>query len=110
MNDSSIRQLQKITLLAVFLVAVGLFFWMFRPYLFSLFWACVLSGLFYPFNKRILAKTKKRKLSAFVTLLIALLLVILPLVVVSGMVVNEAVALYNTLNNQATIIEIKNLI
>ncbi|MDZ7587549.1 MAG: AI-2E family transporter, partial [Patescibacteria group bacterium] len=72
MNHSSIKKLQKIILFTVFLTAVGLLFWMFKPYLFSLFWACVLASLFHPFYKAILAKTKNRNASALVTLLIVL--------------------------------------
>lgn len=82
---------------------------MFSPYLFPLFWAAVLAGIFYPLYTKILRKTKSKNLSAFLTVLIVLLIIILPLVVISNIMVNEATAIYSTFNNQDTISEIKNL-
>lgn len=104
-----IASTQKIVLLVLFLITVGLFYQILAPYLFSLFWACVLAGIFYPFYKKINAKIKNNNISSFTTIIIVLLIVILPLAIVSGIVINEAISFYNTINSPETIIIIKNL-
>ncbi len=104
------QQIQKIALFTVFLVVAGLSLKMLFPFLFSLFWAGILAGIFYPIYKIVATKTKNQNLGAFVTIVIVLLLVILPIVAISGVVVKEAVGLYQTINTPDTMIEIKSLI
>ena len=107
--DMEISSTQKIVLLVLFSITAILFYQILAPYLFSLFWACVLAGIFYPFYKKINLKIKNNNISSFATIIVVLLIVILPLGIVSGIVIKEAISFYNTINNPETIIMIKNL-
>lgn len=108
--DMEILLTQKIVLLVLALITGVLFFQILAPFLFALFWACVLAGIFYPIYKKINERINNDSASSFIVVIIVSLIVILPLGIVSGIVISEAVSFYNVINNPETIIMIKNLI
>jgi predicted PurR-regulated permease PerM len=80
----------------VLVVLVTLAFgWILQPFFGALFWATVLAILFTPLfrilNRRI---RNRRNTAALLTLLIIILVVIIPFSLVTGMLVQEALALY----------------
>ncbi len=78
------------------LVAVTMaFVWVLWPFYGAVFWGAVLALLFAPLYRILLRRFKRRgTLAALSTVAIILLLVILPLVLVSGLLVQEAAAVY----------------
>ncbi|CAG9178045.1 AI-2E family transporter [Cupriavidus respiraculi] len=74
-------------LLAVVTLA---FFWVLRPFFGAVFWGTILAILFTPLNNRIKRQLRGRANSAsLITLVLCLLIVVLPLTVVTGSLVNE---------------------
>lgn len=104
------KYVQKIALFILFLAVASLFFRVFYPFLFSLFWAAILAGIFYPLYKAITGKINNKNLSASIVLVIILILIILPLALISGIIAKESVVLFDALNNQNTIAEIKSFV
>lgn len=75
----------------------GLILW---PFIGAVFWALALAILFHPLNKKLLQKLpQRRNLASFITLLLCLLIVILPLVLIGTSVVNETVLIYSHMSS-----------
>ncbi|MGQ9425390.1 AI-2E family transporter [Gilvimarinus sp. F26214L] len=71
------------------------FVWVMSPFLAPILWASILAVLFMPVNKRLLRHMPRfPTAAALLTLLIAVVAVILPVLLVLSSVVNEAVNLY----------------
>lgn len=86
-------------LLFLFFVSLG-FLLVLEPFFGTIFWACAITLIFYPLHQRLVKKFKGRvNLSAFVTLLICILIVILPMIFLSISVVNEGADMYERLQS-----------
>ncbi|MBI2410809.1 MAG: AI-2E family transporter [Candidatus Kerfeldbacteria bacterium] len=95
----------------ILLFAVGIvFFHMISPFLFAVFWAAVMATIFYPVYRGLLKILKRPSVSAGVTLLIALILVLIPLLGIFGLIVKQAIGTYAKISDPATIVSIKNTI
>lgn len=80
--------------LLVGLVTVA-FFWILLPFYGAVFWATVIAVLFIGVQRRMVARTGgRRSLSALLTLLLVLFVVIVPLVWVGTMITREAAGVY----------------
>lgn len=76
------------------------FFWLLLPFFTALFWGTVLAVLFMPLNNFMLKMLRgRRNIAAFLTLCVALLCVILPLVFITGALVKEVITLYERINS-----------
>ena len=83
-----------------FLLAVVLIlsFFIFQPFLYSLILAIVVTTVFQPINKKVLSLTHQNKgLSAFLTTLIVIIIVITPLTFLILQILKEATGLYSYL-------------
>ncbi|MDX1802480.1 MAG: AI-2E family transporter [Alcanivorax sp.] len=78
------------------LIAVSLVFaLLLRPFWAPIFWACAISVIFYPLNRRLLRRWPgRRNLTALVTLTICVVLVVIPVLVVATSFVTEGVELF----------------
>ena len=81
--------------------ALGLYLcWsMLQPFLNVLIWAIVLVITFYPVHRKILARTKKPSLSAFLSLLLVLATVVVPILLISTAVANQMAGLASNIQN-----------
>ena len=89
------RALQDKTFLLLLVTVTLAFGWILLPFFGAIFWAAILAILFTPTNRR-LASTMhgKRTLAALVTLLLILLIVILPSALISTMLLQEGLDVY----------------
>ncbi|OGY87440.1 MAG: hypothetical protein A2233_00810 [Candidatus Kerfeldbacteria bacterium RIFOXYA2_FULL_38_24] len=97
---------KKIQTVAFFALLIGisiLFYRLVAPYLFAIFWAAIIASIFYPLYKKLLKKIKSPKLSAGLTLVVAILVVLIPLSFILGLVAKQAVDTYNKFNNPTTL-------
>lgn len=102
------KKIQSAAFFALLLGVGFLFYKIIQPYVFALFWAAVMASLFYPIYRWLHKKMKNESMSAVITLIIAILVVVIPLSAVLGVVVQQAIGAYNTLNNPGTITNLKN--
>ncbi len=96
MNFPKIRQIVFFSLLVGMTI---LFAYTLSPFFYPLLWSAILATLFYPIYDRLLTSTKKPNLSAFITLVVAVLVIIIPLSLVSSLLVKESIDLYGSIND-----------
>jgi predicted PurR-regulated permease PerM len=85
----------------VLLVIVTLaFLWVMLPFYPSIFWGAILAIVFMPLHRRLLALTRGRKnLSALITLLAIILIVIIPVILIAASLVREGASVYQLINS-----------
>ena len=96
MNNSNLYFRTFLLLLAAVTVA---FIWVLLPYYGAIFWGAILAIVFSPLHRRLLAKMRGRpNLAAFTTLLIIVLMVIIPLILITGALLQEGATIYNRIS------------
>jgi predicted PurR-regulated permease PerM len=98
MDAKTLERWFVVALLAIVLTVVYL---MFRPFLSVIFLSAVLAVVFEPIHLRITKRLKSPSLSAFITLLIVIALVVLPLSLFGSQLVQEAAGMLGYLTNHA---------
>lgn len=89
-----------------FLLIIGftVAFWqLVAPFAYPVFWAAVLAIAFHPAYRYINSELKHASLSSFITVLLVVLFVFLPLAILSYVLVDQSINLYNTVTSQAFI-------
>jgi predicted PurR-regulated permease PerM len=94
-ESAELPALQEKTFL-VLIVAVSLAFgWILLPFYGTVFWAVVLAVVFSPLYRKLSTSMQQRRtLAALATVVIIVLVVILPLAIITGLMLQEGVALY----------------
>ncbi|MGV2863630.1 AI-2E family transporter, partial [Achromobacter sp. AGC39] len=96
-QSSSLHYRTFLLLLAVVSIAFG---WLLWPFYGAVFWGAILAIIFGPLQRRLVKRMGgRRNLSALITLLGVLLLVILPLVAITGSLVREGANLYQSIKS-----------
>lgn len=89
----------KFFLLLLAFVSVA-FVWLLLPFYGAVFWGTILAIIFAPLNRKLLAKFNGREnLAALASLFIILLLVILPLTLITGALVQEGAVIYQQIKS-----------
>lgn len=97
MNTSNLY-LRSFLLLLV-LVSLA-FFWILLPFYGAIFWGTTLAIIFTPVNRSLLAHLRgRRNLAAFITLLLIILIVIIPVALISGSLIQEGIAIYKRMES-----------
>lgn len=92
MIKSTLEQKTFLVLLVLVSLAFG---WILLPFYGAVFWAAVLAILFSPLQRRLQERFVGRpNVAALLTLLICLLVAVIPVIVITGMLVQEGAALY----------------
>lgn len=92
--------IQQFFFFSVLIFTTAIFFWMLGSYLLPVFWALVIAIVFYPLYLRFDRMSRGRSsLAAIAAIGAVIVTVMLPLVVVGGMVAQESLALYQSINN-----------
>ncbi len=90
--------------LLVLLVLVSMAFgWILLPFYGTILWGTIIAVVFFQTNRRLLTRMPgKRNLAALLTLMLALVMVVLPLVMVSFMLTHELSVLYQQIQTGET--------
>src|SRR5690554_4653048 len=76
------------------------FIWILFPFYGAIFWGVILAIIFAPVQRYLLRKTNGRKtISALLSLIFILLLVIIPVFLLSGAIIQEAMLLYKRMDS-----------
>jgi len=98
------KKIQSATFFFLLIGVTLIFCWLLRPYVYPIFWAVVLAMIFHPLFKTMLPGLKNKKnLTAAVTLIITVLIVLIPLAAVASLVVKQAFDIYNQFGNEETL-------
>ncbi|WP_462383916.1 AI-2E family transporter [Pseudomonas sp. Marseille-QA0892] len=88
-------KLEDKVFLGLILVVTIAFGWILMPFYGAVFWAVVLAIIFMPLQRRLLKSMGNRQtLSAFITTMVALLVAVLPVIFITGLLVQEGASLY----------------
>lgn len=94
----AVEQRAFLVLLAVITLA---FIWVLQPFWQAIFWACVMSLLFFPLKRKLLPRLGyRRSLAALCTLLIGLVVVVLPVIAITFAFVREGAQIYQLIESQ----------
>ncbi|MGJ3255597.1 MAG: AI-2E family transporter [Alcanivorax sp.] len=96
MQDTDISvKLERGTFLFTLVAVSAAFALLLKPFFAPIFWACAIGVIFYPFQKRLLAKwPHRRNLVSLCTLVLCVVLVVIPVLVVASSFVTEGVSLF----------------
>lgn len=83
--------------------------YIFRPFLYPMFWAAVLAISFYPCYLYIEKYIKNRSASASITVVLILSLVVLPLLLVAALLVNQSAGLYDKVANSVSLFSVEDV-
>jgi len=75
------------------------FFTILKPFFYPLFWAAILASIFYPVFKKLNTQLKVPNLSSAITLILVFLIIVLPLILISTLVIKEALDVYDLATN-----------
>lgn len=99
MNHSHLHN--KTLLVLLILVSIA-FVWILLPYYGAVFWAIILGIVFAPLQRRLNQRFKlRRNITSLITLATAVLIAILPVIVISGLLVQEGAMLYKNIESGA---------
>lgn len=94
------KKLELYFLLLLLLITFTVTFFIFKPFLYTLFLAIIFATVFAPVHARVLKLTKSRySLAALISTIIVLIVVVVPLTLLSIQIFQEASQLYDSLIN-----------
>ena len=97
MVNSTLEQKVFLALLVVVSLAFG---WILLPVYGAVFWAVILAIIFAPFQRYLYRRfSQRRNLTALFTLLVCLLVTVLPVILITGMLVQEGATLYKQIES-----------
>ncbi len=95
--NSTLEQKVFLALLLVVSIAFG---WILFPYYGAVFWAVILAIIFAPLQSRLSPYLgNRRNLTALVTLLVCLIVAVLPVILITGLLVQEGSSLYKQIES-----------
>lgn len=95
-RSGQIRHQAFLLLMVVVTLAMG---WVLLPYYSALMWGAIVALLFAPMNRWLLRRVRRPTIAALITLLAVLLIVVLPLVFVTGSIAREATLIYEQMQS-----------
>ena len=88
---------------ACFLLVCFVMYLIFRPFLSILIWACVLTVVFQRLFGAVLRTTGNRRIrSAFITCLLIIVLIVVPVTLLAILIGQQSVALYHSIQTNST--------
>lgn len=92
--------LERKVFLALLLIVSIAFGWILLPFYGAVFWAVILAIIFAPLQRYLQRRLgDKRNLTALVTLLVCLMVAILPVILITGLLVQEGTSLYQKIES-----------
>jgi predicted PurR-regulated permease PerM len=83
------------------IIGFALAFWqLIAPFAYPIFWAAVLAIAFYPLYNYINSHIKHPNLSSFITVILIILFVFLPLILLSYVLIDQSISIYNKVSGQ----------
>ena len=90
---------QTVLFFAIMLIVTVAFFYIMKPFIYAVFWAVVLAGLFMPVYKKVKKKLHRPTLSATIVLILICFIFIIPFVFIVGLLLKESMDIYQGISN-----------
>lgn len=95
-------KLEQRAFLALLIGVTVLFLWLLQPFFGAIFWAMAATVIFYPAQQRLRQRWgERRNLNALLTLVLCVVVAVVPLTVIAGLLVDEALAFYQRVDSGA---------
>lgn len=99
-EDISKDALEMRTFIFLLLLASLGFLWMLMPFFGPIFWACAIAIIFHPLHQNIHSRMPKQpNLSALLTLLACVLIVVIPMIAIISSAISEGLNLYHRIES-----------
>lgn len=72
--------------------------YIFRPFIYPIFWSAIIAIMFFPFYSWLNKHLRAPNLSSFITLVIVVVVIFLPLILISTLLINESIELYSSVS------------
>jgi len=95
----SFDKMRSIFFFSIIVILSIAMLYLFRPFLYPIFWAAVIAVMFYPFHAW-LSKHLPKGISLTITLATVVITILIPLTVLTGLLVNESIDLYQNISSQ----------
>jgi predicted PurR-regulated permease PerM len=92
-------KVQTVLFFAILLLVTIAVLYIMKPFIYAVFWAVVVAGLFMPVYKRVEKKLHRPTVSATIVLVLICLIFILPFVFVVSLLLKESMAIYQGLSS-----------
>jgi predicted PurR-regulated permease PerM len=102
MDFTKIRNFLFIGLLAAVSIA---FLWTIKAFIYPIFWAAIIAGIFYPLYKFLNRKLRVPNLSTSITMMIVIAIIVTPLTLISILVVNQSIELYTSFSQNSSTLQ-----
>lgn len=97
---------QTVLFFAIMLAVTIAAFLIMKPFVYALFWAIILAGLFRPVYKKVEKRLRKPTLSATIVLVLICLIFILPFGFIISLLLKESMGIYQSISNDNSQINI----
>lgn len=91
-------RLRNYLFLSLLLASTFLLFYLFRPFAYPFFWSAVIAALFYPLYKGLKRLTHSPNFSSFITVILVIIIITIPLTTASALFISEAKGIYDSVN------------
>ncbi len=91
---------QTVLFFAIMLIVTVAFFYLIKPFIYAVFWAVILAGLFMPVYKNIEKNMRRPTLSATIVLVLICLIFILPFVFIFSLLLKESMDIYQGMSDE----------
>jgi predicted PurR-regulated permease PerM len=85
---------------SVVIAVTVLFLYVLSPFFFPIFWAGVIAGVSRPFYERLNRRKNLPNLNAGLTLITVILILIVPLTIAAGLLLNESIHIYSSISQE----------
>ncbi len=90
------KEIKKYLIVFILIVLAYIAYLVIQPFITAILGSFVLAYLFYPIYKKIKEKTKNEILSAIITTVLAIIIILVPLVYISDAIISESLNLYRS--------------
>ncbi len=98
-NKLSFTKMRSIFFFTIIVILSITMLYLFRPFLYPIFWAAVIAIMFYQFFKK-LSKHLPNGISITLTIASVVVTLMIPLTLLAGLLVNESIGLYQSISSQ----------
>lgn len=93
---------QTVLFFAIMLIVTVALFYLMKPFIYAIFWAVILAGLFMPVYNQVLKKLYNPTLSGTIVLVFICLIFILPFVFIISMLLKESMDIYQGMSDESS--------
>ena len=93
------QKVRKNIFSAILMIGTIAFLYLLKPFAYPIFWAAVIAGIFGPMYKRVNRKLRHPNVSTAIMLTVVILVIILPLVVITSVLLAQAIDMYSALKD-----------